>query len=253
MVGFMKRRCRRLYPHYIPVLLIFLLINYPNVSFTEWLRNIFGNITGFSFWTMTGNQFNWYILAIIMFYILTPLFFETINKYDNRGLLVLLFISSVLVFCCVPAEPLVKAVSRFSIYILGVAAGVKLSAGKEIEDSCTTKVLIIVGGIIGFIMLHSIEWNNRKAIMTVGIGDKAARGCGYGSEAIEMILRFAFMELNLNRVGLDVISDNTPAIECYQKAGFTVEGRARESVIRFGEKLDLIYMGILYDDWVKRQ
>ncbi|MEE3469860.1 MAG: GNAT family protein [Butyrivibrio hungatei] len=107
--------------------------------------------------------------------------------------------------------------------------------------------------LIGFIMLHSIEWNNRKAIMTVGIGDKAARGCGYGSEAIEMILRFAFMELNLNRVGLDVISDNTPAIECYQKAGFTVEGRARESVIRFGEKLDLIYMGILYDDWVKRQ
>ena len=56
-------------------------------------------------------------------------------------------------FCCVPAEPLIIAVSRFPIYILGVAAGVKLSAGKEIEDSCTTKVLIIVGGIIGFIML----------------------------------------------------------------------------------------------------
>ena len=107
--------------------------------------------------------------------------------------------------------------------------------------------------LIGFIMLHSIEWNNRRAVLAVGIGDKDARGCGYGSEAIDMILRYAFMELNLNRVGLDVISDNNAAIECYQKLGFVVEGRARESVIRFGEKLDQIYMGILYDDWVKRE
>lgn len=153
MVGFMKRRIIRLYPHYMPILIVFLLIYYPNVSITEWLRNIFGNLTGFSFWSMTGNQFNWYILAILLFYIFTPLFFETINKYDNKGLFVLLFLSFVIGFCCVPAEQLVIAVSRFPIYILGVAAGVKLSAGKEIEDSCTTKVLIIVGGIIGFIML----------------------------------------------------------------------------------------------------
>ena len=92
MVGFMKRRIIRLYPHYMPILIVFLLIYYPNVSITEWLRNIFGNITGFSFWSMTGNQFNWYILAILLFYIFTPLFFETINKYDNKGLFVLLFL-----------------------------------------------------------------------------------------------------------------------------------------------------------------
>jgi len=103
--------------------------------------------------------------------------------------------------------------------------------------------------LLGFVALHSIEWNNRRATLAIGIGDKANQCNGYGSEAIQLILDYAFNELNLNRVGLDVISNNETAIQCYKKNGFTLEGTAREAVLRNGQKLNLIYMGILEDEW----
>jgi RimJ/RimL family protein N-acetyltransferase len=66
--------------------------------------------------------------------------------------------------------------------------------------------------LIGFVALHTIEWNNRAASLAIGIGEAAYRGKGYGTEALRLILRYAFDELNLERVGLDVIANNEAAI-----------------------------------------
>lgn len=106
--------------------------------------------------------------------------------------------------------------------------------------------------LFGFIAIHGIEWNNRAARMAIGIGQAEHRSKGYGTEAIQLILRFAFHELNLHRVGLDVNSNNEEAIRSYEKAGFVVEGRIRESVLRDGEAIDRIYMGILYSEWKEK-
>lgn len=103
--------------------------------------------------------------------------------------------------------------------------------------------------LIGFISLHSIEWNNRLASLAVGIGDSSFRGKGFGSEAIQLILNYAFNELNLNKIELDVISNNINAIACYEKNGFSIEGTAREAILRDGKKYDKIYMGILRREW----
>lgn len=103
--------------------------------------------------------------------------------------------------------------------------------------------------LIGFVSLHSIEWNNRAGRLAVGIGERDYRGKGYGTEVLQLILRYAFDELNLNRVGLDVIGNNKAAIRCYEKSGFVVEGVVREGVIRDGQKQDRIYMGILKSEW----
>ncbi|MFB9325212.1 GNAT family N-acetyltransferase [Paenibacillus aurantiacus] len=106
---------------------------------------------------------------------------------------------------------------------------------------------------IGFVALHSIEWNNQAALVAVGIGDPNERGRGYGIEALRMILRYAFHELNLNRVGLDVISYNEAAYRAYKKAGFIDEGRARSAVLRGGQSYDLIKMGLLRAEWEAMQ
>jgi len=107
------------------------------------------------------------------------------------------------------------------------------------------------GSLIGFISLHSIEWNNRSASLAVGIGESDYRERGLGSEAIQLILNYAFNELNLNRVNLDVIGNNDSAISCYTRNGFVIEGSAREAVLRDGDKYDKIYMGILKREWEK--
>ncbi|MBH0332384.1 acetyltransferase [Brevibacillus brevis] len=122
------------------------------------------------------------------------------------------------------------------------------------ENSGNKKVVFMLrtvgdNKLIGFIILFKIEWNNQAASLAIGIGEPENRNKGYGTEALKMILRYAFHELNLNRVGLDVIQYNEPAIRAYKKAGFREEGRLRESVLRDGKSYDRIMMGILKKEW----
>ena len=103
--------------------------------------------------------------------------------------------------------------------------------------------------LIGFVAIHSIEWNNQAGLLAIGIGEPNYRGHGYGADALRLILRYAFDELNLHRVGLDVISNNAQAIRAYERVGFKQEGVQRESVFRDGQRHGRVVMGILRDEW----
>lgn len=102
---------------------------------------------------------------------------------------------------------------------------------------------------IGFTALYRIEWNNRSARLAIGIGDDKDRGKGYGSDALALIIRYGFHELNLNRIALEVIEYNETARRAYLKAGFREEGRQRSAVLRDGTHYDLISMSILAEEW----
>ncbi len=106
--------------------------------------------------------------------------------------------------------------------------------------------------LIGFIELHEFSWNHKSAMLSVGIGEPAYRGKGYGSDAMRLILKYAFCELNLHRVGLTVFSYNTQAIRAYEKVGFVREGALRQAIHRDGRRYDLIIMGILLPEWEQR-
>ncbi|NJJ39851.1 GNAT family N-acetyltransferase [Paenibacillus apii] len=105
--------------------------------------------------------------------------------------------------------------------------------------------------LIGFVALFNIEWNNQCGKMAIGIGNPNFRGRGYGTDALRLILRYGFCELNLHRIGLDVISNNKNAIHAYRKVGFQVEGTMRESVLRDGQKYDRILMSLLRNEYQK--
>jgi RimJ/RimL family protein N-acetyltransferase len=103
--------------------------------------------------------------------------------------------------------------------------------------------------LIGFVAISMIEWNNQSGMLSMGIGDERDRSQGYGSDALSLILNYAFNELNLFRVGLMVIGSNTRAIRLYEKMGFCHEGAQRLAVHRDGLRCDQIIMGILKDEW----
>lgn len=88
--------------------------------------------------------------------------------------------------------------------------------------------------------------------MGIGIGDRAYWGYGYGRDAIRVLLDYAFRLRNLHKVWLTVNSDNERAIRSYERCGFVEEGRLRKHVWNNGRYIDLVYMGVLREEWEAR-
>ena len=105
--------------------------------------------------------------------------------------------------------------------------------------------------LIGFVTLDTPDWTARTAWTSIGIGVEARWGQGLGREAMNLLLGYAFETLNLNRVSLTVFEYNQRAMRCYLRCGFLEEGRERLAVQRSGRRWDLVYMGILYEDWLR--
>jgi RimJ/RimL family protein N-acetyltransferase len=122
---------------------------------------------------------------------------------------------------------------------------------KEAPDQCFFTIHTLEGDrLIGFIALSSIRWSQGEAWVGVGIGETEYWGRGYGTDAMRLALRYAFMELGLERVSLDVFLSNERAIRSYEKAGFRREGIERQKTHRDGKTEDVLYMGILRQEWL---
>lgn len=105
--------------------------------------------------------------------------------------------------------------------------------------------------LLGDIELEVIHnWGSRDAFVGLALGDRNDWGRGYGTDAMQVMLRFAFTEVNLRRVTLSVFEYNPRGIRSYEKAGFQHEGRLRGALLRDGKRWDMLYMGILRDDWM---
>lgn len=86
--------------------------------------------------------------------------------------------------------------------------------------------------------------------MGLGIGERDFWGKGYGTDLMKLILRYAFLEVNLRRVTLTVFEYNPRAIRAYEKAGFRHEGRIRGGLYRDGKRYDELFMGVLREEWL---
>jgi len=107
----------------------------------------------------------------------------------------------------------------------------------------------VTGEHIGSIGLHQIDTRARSAMLGVFIGEKRFWGKGYGTEAVQLLLEYAFDQLNLHRVFLYVHEHNPRAVRCYQKCGFVQEGTLRQAGYKEGKYFDILVMGILDDEF----
>lgn len=98
---------------------------------------------------------------------------------------------------------------------------------------------------IGIAALNPIDWRVRKAELMVYLGHPSSRGRGYGSAAVQALLRFAFCQLNLHRVYLYTLAGNLAAQRVFEQCGFRREGRQRDDVFQDRRYEDSIRMAIL--------
>jgi RimJ/RimL family protein N-acetyltransferase len=106
--------------------------------------------------------------------------------------------------------------------------------------------------LLGFAKLDGIEWSHGVSSLSLGIGSPDDRGKGYGSDALRLLLGYAFRELNLFRVDLSVPEYNQAAVQLFEKAAFSVEARRREALFLEGKRWDMLHMGLLREEWERR-
>lgn len=103
---------------------------------------------------------------------------------------------------------------------------------------------------VGSVGLHGIDARDRQAEVGIWIArphwDK-----GYGTDAVRITSRFAFREMNLQRVYLHVYDTNARGIRAYEKVGFKEEGRMRRGQFVSGRYVDVIVMGLLAEDLIE--
>lgn len=107
--------------------------------------------------------------------------------------------------------------------------------------------------VIGTCCLFDIHPVNRSADISINIGDRVYQRKGRATEALTLMLSYAFKTLNLHSVQLEVFEYNEGAIQCYRKLGFTESGKRRDARWVQGRYWDVIYMDILDREWLNSE
>ncbi|HEX2059157.1 MAG TPA: GNAT family protein [Thermoanaerobaculia bacterium] len=100
---------------------------------------------------------------------------------------------------------------------------------------------------IGNASIHDIEWVSRLAAFGLFIGEPSAWNRGFGSDAIRTLVRFAFDEMNLQKLRIHVFDYNDRAKHVLESQGFVQEGRLRREFYRDGTYHDIVILSTFRD------
>lgn len=102
---------------------------------------------------------------------------------------------------------------------------------------------------IGNVYLTDINNVYRKACSHILIGNRAYWNGGYGTEALRLLLDYAFNHKNLNRIEAHVLEDNIGSRKLHEKLGYKQEGVWRESVYKNGRYQNQICYALLKSEY----
>ena len=127
-------------------------------------------------------------------------------------------------------------------------------ADRQGKDGYTFLICLVEGERpIGEVLLMDIDRVNGSAEVGIFIGETDEWGKGYGTDAVRALVDFGFAELRLERVWLEVATDNARAERSYTRVGFTREATLRHDRWEGGRYTDGHVMSILRDEWQRRR
>ena len=114
------------------------------------------------------------------------------------------------------------------------------------KDSSSKHFAIVDEGDnwVGTISLKNIDYNNKKAEYAI-ISSSKVHGKGYASKATDELVNYAFNELGLHKIFLNVRPDNIRAVEFYKKKGFEYVGRSVDSLYQNESYFDLLWFELI--------
>jgi RimJ/RimL family protein N-acetyltransferase len=141
--------------------------------------------------------------------------------------------------------------------LIGETRPLSLAAAEEYVDKLqrdTTRVWFMIverstGRLIGECGLLRMMPDWRTTDLSIILGEPDVWGCGYGTEAITLLMDYAFGALNFHRIAIGVVGFNTRALRFYEKVGFRREGIQREGYYYNYRYYDFVMMSILEQEF----
>lgn len=123
-----------------------------------------------------------------------------------------------------------------------------INQNKDIKLAiCTVEENLYIGNVY----LTNIDYISRKAHSHILIGNHDFWNDGYGTEAMRLLLDYAFNHKNLRRIEALVLEDNIASQKMHEKLGYKREGLLRESVYKDGRYKNQIYYALLKSEYQK--
>jgi len=154
------------------------------------------------------------------------------------------------------AEPMALAGwhERAPLSLAQVAARIARLTEEQGKDHYTFVICVAADDRpIGEVMLADLDRVNGSAQLGIFIGEPGEWGKGYGTDAVSALVDFGFAELRLERIWLNVWTENPRARRAYEKAGFVHEGTLRHDRYEHGQFTDGHVMSILRGEWLTRR
>lgn len=102
--------------------------------------------------------------------------------------------------------------------------------------------------VIGYITYEYVMDLTSTYILGITLG-KDFWNKGYGQDSVKTLMKYLFINKVAHRIELEVVDLNKGALRCYEKCGFSIEGKKRERYFYQGNYSDVIIMGILKEEY----
>lgn len=123
---------------------------------------------------------------------------------------------------------------------------------RVISDSKNLRFAIeFEGNFVGISTLVKIDWKNRTADHGIKLHQSAPKGVGIATDAVYATMKYAFEELQLNRLYGSILDYNIASQRLYAKCGWIKEGCFRKNVFKNNEYHDEWPMAILRDEYLE--
>ncbi len=105
------------------------------------------------------------------------------------------------------------------------------------------------GQIIGWCGFHTWYHDHARAEIGYALFDETAKGKGFVSEAMQVIIAYGFDKMKLNRIEAFIGPDNVASLKTVQKFGFVKEGHLRSHFFTKGKYEDSLVFSLLRSEY----
>jgi RimJ/RimL family protein N-acetyltransferase len=109
------------------------------------------------------------------------------------------------------------------------------------------------GKPLGYFGINWLDYHHRTANLGASIGEPDYWGGGYGTDALLLIVDYAFDWLDMRKIWLSTMSLNERVLRQMVKVGFTLEARQRQVAWADGQWYDEVSYGLFRDEWPGRE